>query len=779
MAQPNEDPGIPLILDEHSELAETLHYQGQEEEGLLARGDFPAALLSMSNYEKSAPHLYEYNAPRALQEHVYASTQPPFPSQYAGPQAGLPHGSNPGPLSLVTTSQYHAPAAYGEPSQSLLDLSARPLPEVTSYSPSKGSAGAKIYVYIRTVYDITSESHLSLSLMFGSKQCAAMVTPMDQADPRSQYGFYTLTATVPPLSSTGWLEPLVGVSLRVEDGSSQDVGVVEVGNFTYTDGTYQAAYNSPQESSRKRKGSVGSVDAARTPAKRSSGQQLRNKVGDDFGSYSYMQPTGSPYSPYLQPPVASTAYSYSTGYDRSLGPSNYQPQISPRQYQYQYASGPNVNPTTKVAAPNSPAWSPYSAYSALSRSPRQIPDSNASRLQRISSPSSMANPPLIRTSTIQHSPSPATTPAGVSQGSQAFNPYAIYPHKAVLKIEGDLDAMAEGWSRTEWDAKRRLVQFTRKQTGSTIQTSFQPVTLEDRTPNSICISCIWWEEKQECFVTSVDTIYLLESLVAVRFTVEEKNRIRRNLEGFRPLTVSKAKPDSEEFFKVIMGFPNPKPRNIEKDVKVFPWKILSHALKKIIGKYSASYSSTAGALLTPVSSTGYASGVPSETGTEHHATASPRSTTESITSSVYTTGMTSTVRSPNLRMAAVGGLRSPPGPSELRLSIPTLGSTQDPQHHHHHQPHQPQHHWQPQQPSHVQLTHRQPTSGLPSVAGSGRGSWDFATYIDNNHPVAAPPEADTTAHAVSFQQPGNIATAVGASSSDLGGGESYHRAPRP
>jgi hypothetical protein len=34
-----------------------------------------------------------------------------------------------------------------------------------------------------------------------------------------------------------------------------------------------------------------------------------------------------------------------------------------------------------------------------------------------------------------------------------------------------------------------------------------------------------------------------------------------------------------------MGFPNPKPRNIEKDVKVFPWDILSSALKKIIGKY--------------------------------------------------------------------------------------------------------------------------------------------------------------------------------------------------
>ena len=161
----------------------------------------------------------------------------------------------------------------------------------------------------------------------------------------------------------------------------------------------------------------------------------------------------------------------------------------------------------------------------------------------------------------------------------------MYPHKAILKINGDLDGMAEDWTEEEFATRRRLVQFWRSQSGSTISTNFKPVTPEDRQPNSICISCIWWESKKECYVTSVDTIYLLESLVAVRFTVEEKNRIRRNLEGFRPMTVSKGKSDSEDFFKLIMGFPNPKPRNIEKDVKVFPWKILSHALKKIIGKY--------------------------------------------------------------------------------------------------------------------------------------------------------------------------------------------------
>jgi hypothetical protein len=179
------------------------------------------------------------------------------------------------------------------------------------------------------------------------------------------------------------------------------------------------------------------------------------------------------------------------------------------------------------------------------------------------------------------SPAPLTTSA---EGAP-FHPYAMHPHKAVLQINGDLDSMADHWTAEEWTQKRRLVQFWRSQSGNTIQTNFEPVTPDERPPNSICISCILWEERQEYFVTSVDTIYLLETLVGVRFDVEEKNRIRRNLEGFRPMTVSKAKPDSENFFKVIMGFPTPKPRNIEKDVKVFPWKILAHALKKIISKY--------------------------------------------------------------------------------------------------------------------------------------------------------------------------------------------------
>lgn len=162
---------------------------------------------------------------------------------------------------------------------------------------------------------------------------------------------------------------------------------------------------------------------------------------------------------------------------------------------------------------------------------------------------------------------------------------APFSNRAVLNLQGDLSTMAMGWTPEEWAARRRLVQFWRKQEGNTINATFTPIAPHQFVPNSIVVSCIFREERNECYITSVDTIYLLEALVGVRFTVEEKNRIRRNLEGFKPMTVSKSKADSENFFKLIMGFPNPKPRNIEKDVKVFLWKNLSSALQKILSKY--------------------------------------------------------------------------------------------------------------------------------------------------------------------------------------------------
>ncbi|WVQ69941.1 uncharacterized protein L199_008164 [Kwoniella botswanensis] len=176
-------------------------------------------------------------------------------------------------------------------------------------------------------------------------------------------------------------------------------------------------------------------------------------------------------------------------------------------------------------------------------------------------------------------------------GMPAPTPYVNSGQKASLEMAGDLMTMSKGWTQDEWHARRRLVQFWRRQEGTTIHAAFKPISQADYPAyqQSIIISCIFREDKNVCYVTSVDAIYLLEALVGTRFTVEEKNRIRRNLEGFRPITISKSKPGNEDFFRLIMNFPNPRPRNIEKDVKVFPWEILGQALKKIIGKYSASF----------------------------------------------------------------------------------------------------------------------------------------------------------------------------------------------
>lgn len=145
--------------------------------------------------------------------------------------------------------------------------------------------------------------------------------------------------------------------------------------------------------------------------------------------------------------------------------------------------------------------------------------------------------------------------------------------------------MVENWSLAECENRRRLVVFERNQSGNLMSVSFHAVAPEERIPGSICVSCIWWEEKEEAYITSVDTISLCEALCGKKFNVPEKNRIRRNLEGFKPVTITKDKQESEEFFKVIMGFANPKPRNIEKHIKVLPWNTLTQALKKIVVKY--------------------------------------------------------------------------------------------------------------------------------------------------------------------------------------------------
>jgi hypothetical protein len=516
----------------------------------------------------------EFDSSRSFSDSSFTYAAPPYASQ---PPATSTNTSSYQNASDMTPMTYQSRTAYDDQSGPYLNVGSTPIPQVTSYQPLSGQKGTKFFVYITSLYELMTSNTPTFFLMFASRKCPALLTKLDQQGAVCQY---VVTTDVPEYIGIGWSSPQVPVSLLIESDDAELMGKVEVGNFTHLDAGTQAS-GSTQDTSRKRKVSSDSVELVKSPAKRISNGQLRPK--DDYSPYGYTTSDEGPFSPYLQPGPQYGMVQQQ--YGRS---GQYQSQVPQRAvYSQQYSASPSSPPPNcNAQSPQVSSWSPYSTVSSqVTRSPRVGGISSMSRpLSALPSPLS-ANPPLIRTSTLQQTPSPSATTVGAQQSGQPFNPYALFPHKAMLNIVGDLDSMAENWSMEEWDSKRRIVMFKRSQSGSTITTTFKPISLDDRPPSSVCISCIWWEEKNECFVTSVDTIYLLEQLVAARFTVEEKNRIRRNLEGFRPLTVSKSKADSEEFFKIIMAFPNPKPRNIEKDVKVFQWKILAGALKKIIGKY--------------------------------------------------------------------------------------------------------------------------------------------------------------------------------------------------
>ncbi|CAG8959956.1 hypothetical protein HYFRA_00012673 [Hymenoscyphus fraxineus] len=654
----------------------------------------------MSAYGKP-PQLHGYDASRTYPEGSFPYAAPSYGSQPGPSPASTPGFPNPAQVTPITFPSSHSRAPYDDQSGPFLNVGSTPNLEVTSFSPTRGSGDTRIYVYITTLYELLTSITPVFFLNFGQYKCQASISKSNQQGGVCQY---TLSANVPDFAETNWDVPQVPIEMLMESGDGDVMAKTSVGSFTYISSTQSA--NEGHDLSRKRKVSVDSPNLMLSPVKRSASQLLRPKeeYGGGYG-YSQAGDGSSSYSSYLP-----TSHSYSNivpQYQRAIPGFHSQP--SSRHLGYGYSNSSNASPPThKAPSPQVGTWNNGPYGSSMGRSHGGM---NRPSLSALPSPASSANPALIRTSTLQNTPSPGTTPHGSHPG-QPFNAYNIYPNKAKLEINGELTSMRDLWSEEEKNAKRRLVVFRRSQSGSTITTTFQPVTPEDRNPSSICISCIFWEERNEYFVTSVDTIYLLEQLIAVRFPVEEKNRIRRNLEGFRPLTVSKGKAESEKFFQVIMKFPTPKPRNIEKDVKVFHWKDLASALKKIVGKYSASPAST----LPPASSSGYApegssAGI-SYVG-DHHGALSPRSISGSTSSTGYAANIPARVLSPlsQKTMSLTGG------PPDLRVGLPT-------------HPHEPSNHWQGGAPHHMQSSQQQyPQLGPPQ---NSRGSWDMSPYLENN-----------------------------------------------
>ena len=150
------------------------------------------------------------------------------------------------------------------------------------------------------------------------------------------------------------------------------------------------------------------------------------------------------------------------------------------------------------------------------------------------------------------------------------------------------------WTYQERQDSRRIVAFSKSTRGDVISLDCFPLPSHEYKEGMTTISCIRWipsppgeiqhKYAGKCVFTSVDIILLIEKLVGYGFQVQEKNRIRRNLEGFHPETVRK-EGTTHRFFNQVMSYAQPKTRNIEKDIKVFLWSDITRSLRKIVQKY--------------------------------------------------------------------------------------------------------------------------------------------------------------------------------------------------
>ena len=165
---------------------------------------------------------------------------------------------------------------------------------------------------------------------------------------------------------------------------------------------------------------------------------------------------------------------------------------------------------------------------------------------------------------------------------QEYTPYPKIGQSLQLEFLSDFDALSMDWTKEENLAHRRLVQFWRVPTTSKIKVCCDFCVLskdecnnqqrqgcftapsDNGRPGVVVMSCITFG--QNLWVTSVDLIHLLECIMRITLNIEEKNRIRRNLEGFHPITVSKHEEETVDLFYHVMGFKAPVPRSTGKDV---------------------------------------------------------------------------------------------------------------------------------------------------------------------------------------------------------------------
>lgn len=180
-------------------------------------------------------------------------------------------------------------------------------------------------------------------------------------------------------------------------------------------------------------------------------------------------------------------------------------------------------------------------------------------------------------------------PSELDHAGEIPSPFAS-PARVALHFWNPTQEMCVGWDREERAVGRRLVRFGWAIDAERIlvtcdavsQRTFDADPAGRKSAAHVVVSCIWRRETGAHCITSVDMLRLLELLYGETVCVEEKNRVRRHLERFAPCAIGRRREGADFYNDVVAKFPNPKPLNIQKDIKVFDWSVLEEALESIM-----------------------------------------------------------------------------------------------------------------------------------------------------------------------------------------------------
>ena len=636
--------------------------------------------------------LPEYNVRRPSQDPMYLQNAVPGAADPQLQQHSTTYDRQNDHMSYGASSIFQPRASFEATPSAYNNFEPREILEVLFCNPRRGTEGALVQIHLRSSCDLLSPSPWIASLMFATRSVPAALNLLE-APGQDVYYRYLISATAPAFSETESSILNIPLHLHLREHSGLNESQIDAGEWIYEDGVKLEPRSSSQEVSRKRKVTDEAPGIPRS-TKRVTPLEPQSTQSEGYGLYSY--PSAS--LAYPQSLDLSTMQRKYTAYGRSQLQQSLQSESTKIGSQSLIGGASTSQSPMRPPTGQTSSWN--SSYGVGYQSGRST-QSNAAPSFQVSSISSPtpANPTLIRSTTLAKQSGPGTIPAGsIPDGS--FNPYTLFQDQAVLEIRGNLNAMKENWTPEERTVKRRIVRFWREQNGTTLKAYFKPVRADEQPlPHETSerrISCIWWEERGEHYVTSVDTIRLLESLIIAEFDVDEKNRIRRNLQTYSPCTVKKTGEDCESFFKLVMGFPTPQPRKIEKDVKVFKWAMLDQALKKIISKYvcftslvedtrntdrhQSAVSASAAAPFTRQTLSNF-SGSQSEAGTGRYSTLSSRSTSGSTASGAYSQTHKSCTLSPPIAAHSLPNYSHEPPLQHLSApslsncyTIPTLGS---------------------------------------------------------------------------------------------------------